>query len=456
MKKTSLFLSIIIIISIFTGVLPASALTYEPDFDVAANAVYMVNTDTGQVMYEKNADLQLEPASLTKIMTAILTIENVEDMHAESTYLKMNLNEMIVGKNASTGGFWPNDEASIYDILNAMLIQSAAECSLMLADYVGDGSVNHFISMMNDRAIELGCTGTNFSNTHGLSDPNNYTTARDMAIIAKHAMTLPDFREIVARTSYTIDLLNKDNDITVYTTNYMISKGYPDYYYSPTQGIKTGTLNERYLATQAKYNGYTYLLILLDVPKYHPDGTTIMDDGGNQKRLEFLLAQDLFDWAFDSFDVRTIVEEGEDREEIHVKYSFDKDFVRLETGEEISILLHNGVELSSVQYVPELPEYLEAPIQAGQHVGNLKMILADEVIGVVPLLTTHAVEADDFLIWLDWLDNIMHAYWFKFLIVFCVLITITYIMLLIRLNRAKKRRGKYSSYRNGKDKNYYV
>lgn len=438
------FLSLVTIFPFFTD---AFAMTYEPPFDVSAQAVYLVNQDTGDVMYEKNPELQLSPASLTKIMTAILTLENAEDLYTENTYLKMYLNEMIVGTGLSTGGLYPNDSVYLYDAMAAMLIQSASECALMLADYFGDGSVSRFVDLMNQRALELGCTNTNFANPHGLYDEYNYSTAKDMAIIASHAMTFPEFREIVNKTSHTFTRLNKETPITVYTTNQMLSNGY-SYYYSPVEGIKTGTLTERYLATQAKYNGYTYLLILLDVPKYYDNGTLITTDDGREARLEFTLAEDLFRWVFTSFDLRTIVDTGEEREEIHVEYSFETDFVRLATSESFSTLLHSEIELSSIQYTSDLPEYLEAPIQKGQTVGYLHMSLAGEHLGTVPLITTKAIEADQLLLFLGWLDNAVHLYSFKFGVSLGLIGTTTLIVFLARIRNVKRRRGKYSSNNN--------
>lgn len=453
MKKISVFMAIAIIFISVAGSVPAfAAQTYTPPFEVRAQSVYMKNLDTNQVMMSVNEDLRLPPASLVKMMTAILTIENVKDVDNESATLKMYLNDMIYGTGSSTGGFWPGDTASIRDVLYSLLLQSAGECALMLADYVGDGSINRFVEMMNDRAKELGCTNTNFTNPHGLHDDNQYSTAKDMAIIAEHAMSLPLFREIVGTYTYPVKLLNRDATLTQYSTNSML-KTTSEYYYGPIMGIKTGTLPEvgRCLATQAKLNGYTYLLVLMGVPQYEADGSLTQPT-----MLSFSEAKKLFQWVFDSFSVRTAIERGEELVEIPVKYSFDGDFVRLATAEQYTALLHKEIDVKSIQYLPEIPEYLTAPVEKGQEVGKLSLIFAGEKIGEVPLVATSSLALSKPLAFLGWFQNEIHSFHMKFAIVFVVLIVTLYTMLIVRSHNLRKRKGRYSSYRTGGDRKYHI
>ncbi|MEG1777729.1 MAG: D-alanyl-D-alanine carboxypeptidase family protein, partial [Angelakisella sp.] len=404
-------------------------------------------------MVSKNADEKIAPASLTKMMTAILVLENVKDLEGESAYLKMYLNDMIYGTGAQTGGFWPNDKASIKDILYDMLLQSAAECALMLADYVGDGSVEHFVDMMNIRAKELGCENTNFTNPHGLHDENQYSTARDLALIAKHAMTIPLFTEIVGSVSYKVTLQNRDASFYVHSTNEMLKPSSGTYFYAPIQGIKSGTLTEsgRCFASQARLNGYTYLMVLLGAPQTEPDGTAT-----TPPLLNFSETRKLYQWAFESFSVRNVVERGEELVEVPVKYSYDGDFVRLATKEQFTSLLHNDIEVSSIQYVPEVPEHLTAPVTKGQEVGRIKLVFADEEIGSVPLVAASSLNYSKLLGTMGWVSNSIHSYWVKFAVIFVLLVTLMYTALIMRSNRMKRRSGKYSSYRSGKEQSYHL
>lgn len=451
MKKIRILLSAILLFISLSPPVPAHAA--EPQqlpFEVQSQAVYMENLETGQVMVSKNADQRFAPASLTKIMTAILTLENVKDIENETAYLKIYLNDMIYGTGASTGGFWPGDQATIENILYDSLVHSAAECSLMLADYVGDGSVDHFVEMMNDRARELGCTDTLFTDPTGL-DEEQYTTAQDMALIAKHAMSIPKFAEVVGTTQHQFKVLNRDYTIVLNPTNKLLLPS-SEYYYSPVQGIKTGTItNERTLATQAKYNGYTYLMIQLGVPIRNADGTPT-----TPVNLSFEEAKQLYSWVFDSFSLRTAVERGEEPVEISVKNSFDGDFVRLATAEQFTALLHKNIDVSSILYLPDIPEYLVAPVEKGQEIGRLKLIYMEEEIGSVPLVTTAALSQSDLLTFVGWFQNEIHTFRMKFIIVFTILLITLYTALIIRARNLRRRSGKYSSYRQGEDKTYHI
>lgn len=450
MKKISIFLAVTIIIVSMQGLTPAAAAQSEQlPFELLSEGAYMENLETGRVMVSKNADQRFAPASLTKIMTGILALENIDDLDNETARLKIYLNDMIYGTGAKTGGFWPGDEATIRDVLYDTLIYSAAECALMLADYVGDGSVEHFVDMMNDRAKELGCTDTNFTDPHGL-DETQYTTPRDMAIIAKHAMSIPAFAEIVSTTNYQVSMVNRDYSFYINTTNSLLRSS-SEYYYAPAQGIKTGTITDvRTLAAQARQNGYTYLVILMGTPIYNADGTAT-----DPQLYTFYEAKQLFEWAFSSFSVRTAVERGEQLAEIPVRYSMDGDFVRLATGEQFTALLHTDIDVSSILYLPEIPEYLTAPVESGEEVGSLRLVYMEEEIGRVPLLTTASLSRSRTLAWIGWFSNEIHSFRTKFIIVTVVLLAALYTMLIVRSHNLKKRRGKYSSYRSG-DKDFHI
>ncbi|MEG1874631.1 MAG: D-alanyl-D-alanine carboxypeptidase family protein [Angelakisella sp.] len=451
MKKISLLLSIAIIFSTCLGTATAWAVqVQELPFDVRAKAVYMENLETGQVMVSQNIDTPLPPASLTKIMTAILTLEKVKNPDTETHTLRPNINEMIVGTGAKTGGYYPRDEATIRDILYHAMVFSGAEGALMLADYVSGGSIKLFVQMMNDRARELGCTNTNFTDPHGL-DEEQYTTAHDMAILAKHAMSLPGFAEMVSTYSYEEHVINKGTSFPITNTNLMLSPR-SEYYYAPVVGIKTGTItNDRCLVTQAKRNGYTYLVVLLGVPIREADGTPTTP--GN---LSFSETKKLYEWAFENFGVRTAVERGEELVEIPVKYSFDADFVRLATAEQFTALMHKNIQPSSILYEPDIPDHLEAPVTKGQTVGKLRLMYMEEELGSVPLVASADIKRSQLLWAVGWAQNEIHTFRAKFIILVTVGLLTLYLVLILRARNIKKRSGKYSSYRSGSEGGYHL
>ena len=415
----------------------ALAQTYTPPFEIQAEAIYMVHVDTGKPLIAINEDVRLPPASLVKIMTAILTIENVEDLDNETVKLKMYLNEMLVGKGASLSGYWPNDVSSVRDALYGLLLKSGADAALMLADYVGD-TVPHFVDMMNERAVELGCTNTHFANPHGLDDPENYTSARDMAIITRHAMSLPVFAEIVSTPTYTIHLLNDTHthskELLQRNTNQMLHSS-SQYYYSPVVGVKTGTLDSgRCLVTWAKNNGDTYLLVQLGVP--------VRDSEGNPTQPPILTmsqAANIYQWAFTNFAIKPISRIGEEIEEVEVKYSMESEFVRAAIAKKETALLHNDIDINDIQYKCHLPEYIEAPVVKGQKLGTADIMFAGEKLGEVELVATEDLERSELLANIGWFMNELHTFKMKFIICFILFTIFGIIVLVARERKIKKK-----------------
>ena len=439
MKKlriTGVFLLAVLLI--FTSV-PAQA-AYQPGFELQAQAVYMVNVDTGQVMYEKNADERIFPGYLTKIMTALVVLDSVEDIDAETTALKIYVQDMVYG-SSSLAGIYNGDELSIHDLLYAMMLQSANEAALMLADYVGDGSLGHFADLMNEKARELGCTNTNFTDAAGFPDEETYTTARDFEKILAAAMEYPEFAEIMSSNGQEIRVINKDRTIRLNNyTNAMI-RSTSDYYYGPAVMSMASNLESggRSLASEASSGGYSYRLVLLGAP--------MQDPAGSEDMLNYSESIRLYRWAFEDCTVRTVVEKGELLAEIPVRYSMQSDHVKLETGERYMALMENSIDLSSILYKSELPEYAVAPIEKGAQIGTLHLMLADEEIGSVPLLAAESVKASRLLTALGWFGNILHTFWAKFVLLLLVFTAVGYGTLAAVLNKKRRKKSGAPRYR---------
>ncbi len=426
------------VLIVFMGLLPAVpayAISYKPPFTVSDGGIYMVHQETGKVIFAQNEQQRFQPASLAKIMTAILTLENVKDLDAEEVRLKLYINEMILGTNSSLGGYWPGDTSTVRDALYALLLRSAGEVALMLADHVGD-NVDHFVSMMNEKAKELGCTNTNFTNPHGLHDENQYTTAEDMAKIASYAMSIPEFAKIVSTPRYTVNLTNNPKNhpptLSYNNTNELIQT-WSSYYYSPVVGIKTGTLtDDRALAAQATKDGETYLLIQLGVPIKTADGQPT-----EPKVLTFHQAKELFKWVFDSFSVQSLTTPGQIVSEIPAKLSKTKDFVTLAAQDRQTTLLHQSIDTSLIEFVPHLPEYVVAPIDEGEVIGTADIMFAGEKLGEVNLVATEKLERSALLASIAYVQNVLHLYWVKFIISLLIISTVTLIIYSKKKNRHK-------------------
>ena len=196
---------------------------------ISADIVLLLNLDSNTVIFDKNADKVTAPASLTKITTAILTIENCQDLDAVVT-VKQSSIDAIAGTNSSTAGLLAGEELTVRQLLYCLLVRSANEAAVILADYSGGGSVPAFVQMMNDFAASLGCTYTHFVNPHGLDAEGHYSTSHDLAWSTQHAMELPLFSEIVNTVSYTLPATNKREERNLLSTNWLINPNFKTYY----------------------------------------------------------------------------------------------------------------------------------------------------------------------------------------------------------------------------------
>ena len=244
-------------------------------------------------------------------MTAILTLEHFDDLSEEITFtaeLQNYVYEINVsyGGGISTGGIVLGETLTVEQLLYAIMLPSANEAAVMLANEIGGGSLETFADMMNEKAKEIGCLDTHFVNSNGLFDENHYSTAYDMYLITKYALQYDTFREIVSTPSYDTGPTNKQDNLHWDNTNKMIVEG-SGFYYPQITGVKTGTLEEagRCLITTAEKDGYEYLLVMMGAPYLDENGEYISP---NQA---FVLTAQFYDWVFDTYKAKTIVEKGD-------------------------------------------------------------------------------------------------------------------------------------------------
>lgn len=437
MKKCSIFIVIALIISMLS-VLPASAVSFTPDKEIYSEAAYLINLDTGIVIYEKNAEQQEYPASLTKIMTAILTLENVPDIDNTMVTAPSYVFDELYQSGASTADFRPYETAPVKDLLYGMILQSACEAANILADYVGGGSMPKFIEMMNAKAQALGATSTHFVNPHGLFDANQYTTAKDMAIITQYAMSLSKFNEIANTTSYTIGTTNKHTETrTVSHTNLMLDKiKGGEYYYQYAKGIKTGTLDEsgRCLVSTASKDGYNYLLVTLNAP--------VKDAEGNNKFYNFVDAITLYDWAFKFFQLTSILTTDEEIAEVPVKFSDSKDYVLVQPSADFSTLWPSTLDMSSVQRVITLEDEVVAPVVKGAKLGTMELKLSGETLTTVDLIAQNDVGRSAMEYNLSIAKEFTSSIWFKTAVAVIILLIVLYLVVHGTINRKKRKKMK--------------
>lgn len=290
MKKKIYFIFLLFFLFCCPSVLAVSS----DNLSVNSPACILVEDSTGTILYDKNSKEKMYPASTTKVLTALLVLEN------------SNLSDIVtISKNAVSslsGGYVTpyisaGEEFSVEQLLNVLLIPSGNIAGIALAEHIS-GSENSFTSLMNSRAKELGCVNSHFTNSYGFHDENHYSCAYDLYLIAKEAMKHDEFRNIVKNTSYTLAPSNKhpSNDRVLYSTNDLI-KPTSSYFYEYAIGIKTGYTSQAKdcLISAAMKDNMTLYCVVLGCDK---------SSSGSSYRYSDV--KKLFNFGFKNYLFRTV------------------------------------------------------------------------------------------------------------------------------------------------------
>ena len=447
MKKSrfiSLLLGLALVFSLFTF----SAQGYQSDLvdamEVEARAVLLADPETDFVLYEQSAYAKAYPASITKVMTAVMVLEAIEAG-------ELTLDQVITADQtawteldwtSSNQNIQAGEEMRVEDLLYCLMVASANESANILAVAVS-GSIEAFMSEMNVRMKELGCTATNFVNPHGMPHDDHYTTAYDLYLIAKHALTFPLFREIVACDEYYVDATNLSGERHFFNTNGLLSgKKYSGYYYEYCTGIKTGTTEAAgyCLLSSAEKNGQTLVCVMLgcENPK---------DEDGNVKRYQFTETTRLFEWGFKNFSYHTILDATLPVAEVPVTLSTECDYVSVVVDGTLTAQLPNDITGDDFEWDIKLVETVEAPVKAGDKLGTLTVTLDGENYGTVDLVAVNDVARSEVLAIKNTAVNTVTSWPF---IIFAILVAIVIIVLIIRSRIVAARRRRYTG-RRGRD-----
>lgn len=363
------------IMMIFSSIC-VSAQTAPPETETAA--MILVDADTGEMLYGKNETAKMYPASTTKIIVALLALENLQP------------DEMVTANNSALNllppghtniGIKNGEQLSVRQLLYALMLPSAGDAANVLGERIS-GSVDEFVKLMNKRASELGMKNTNYMNASGAHDDLHYTTAADMAILARCVMQNEMFREIVSTDVYIIDATEQyPEERRLLNTNHLVSKRRTSkYYYQYATGIKTGFTNpaKRCLVSSASKNGVNLICVAL--------GADVVDG----EQMDFVDSKNLFEYGFANYTKRVVVEQGKIVEEVKIKSAKgDDDHVLLEAGDSISKLLATDEELGDVTTNSTLyKNVVEAPIQKGEVLGEIEYFVDGDSVGKIPLVAT--------------------------------------------------------------------
>jgi len=347
---------------------PARAVQAAPA--ITGEAALLMDLDTGQVLYAKNADRRMYPASTTKILTALIALE------------QGRLNDVVTASERASF----TDGSSVYlkvgeqhpleDLLYALMLNSGNDCAVAIAEHIA-GSEEKFVDLMNDYASRLGAKSSHFTNPHGLHDPEHYTTARDLSLIAREAMKNPAFLKIVA--TKTREIVRPDDK----RPPLLINRNRLLWDYDGCIGVKTGYTTEagQCLVAAAERGGQRLLSVVLK-----SQGPALWTDSAA-----------LLDYGFTNFPRVTLVSAGQEIGEIPVPRGAEP--LRVAAGADWAWCLPAG-NPSAVGWDLRVAPDLEAPVAKGRQVGTLVLRFEGREIGSVPLRAANAVEKQRAPFWM--------------------------------------------------------
>ena len=435
-RRAACVLSLLLISALLLPCFSFRALAlYGDEPFIRSECAILYEVDCGEVLYQKNARQRAYPASTTKIMTALLALENCE-MDEPVTVTREALASLTRG--SSIAGLQAGEVLSMYEMLECLLVASGNDAANVIAFHIS-GSISAFAEMMNSRALELGCTGTNFKNPSGLHHEEHYTTAEDLLKIAVEAMKYPEFARIVASPQVTIPPTNKvDKERRFNNTNQLISKVTTGVnLYSKATGIKTGhTTPAGYcLVSSAQDEDSELIAVVLG-------GYLDKDTGRNYSYVDSI---NLFLWGFAHFGFRTIVSSSDLVTELSLGEARETDHVVLRASKDVIAFMHDKEDLDKTfTRVIAVQENINAPVEAGDVLGSLTILKGNDVYDRVDLVAVNSVERSDGLYYFNRIGDFFQqpSVQMGMLILFCALVVYIVFVILYNRRRQERRRRK--------------
>ena len=457
-------------------------------------SILMLNLDTDTVVYTLNPDEPLPMASMTKIMSDIVAYETIPDIENTVITVPQSVEDELEGTGSSLAGVMVGEQLTGLQLLYLMMVPSGNDAALTLAKYVdslyesgklkpkepesspesaaeegsgpsGDASSqdgaegggeesdgqdptnypnSYFVQLMNEKAKELGCTNTHFTNPHGLHHADHYATARDMATITKYAMALPNFTEITGTPAYNKPETNMSDEIVTKTTTNKMLLSYEEEYYQSATGVKTGSHDQAgyCITASATAYGYTYIVVAMGCPIYDENGEETGVHG------EMLDARSLFRWAVTTLEKKTVAAQGDVLSSVKLQYAFQKDELLLAAGENASVMLPNSVDATSIVVTADVPESVQAPVRKGEKVGTATLSYAGDVIATVPLVAAESVARSEMVVGWETGKALFSSPWFLVILAVIAVLIIVYIILIFLYRRKQRQLRRVKKFRD--------
>lgn len=335
---------------------------YSLDFDIYSKNAILYNTKEDKVMYEKNSTDKVSIASLTKITTAIVALENIKDLDEKVTLTKADF-KGLVEANASVAGFRIGQEVTYRDLLYGLMLPSGADAAQALTSNIS-GSNDKFIDLMNDKAKELKLENTHYANSTGLDDSNHYSTVKDVLKVFKYALKNEEFKKIITTSKYTIS----DGSMTFRSTLSKASTLDIEY----IKGGKTGTTGDAglCLATLANYDDTDFILV-----------TT----GAEDKLGNFLDHKEIYEYVRDNFDYTEVVNKKDILVTLPTKY-LKEDTIDFTGDKNINMYLENDFDKNNLKYKYTGIKLITRKNKEGEKLGKVDIYYDKDKLATVDII----------------------------------------------------------------------
>ena len=436
MKKIR-FLSLILIVCLLAGSFaPAASAAEAPS--VVAHSVVVADLNSEHILYEKNMYERVAPASLTKIMTILITVEAVENGECSLTDMVTAQADCRTGmeEDSSTADLFPGDTLSLEDLLYCAMLASANEACNIIATYLS-GSIAAFVDRMNERAAKLGCRDTHFANPNGLTNADHYSTAYDFSLITREAMRHELFMTVVNTLSHDIPETSMAQARTLNSTNALIcadSMYGSQYLYEGASGVKTGyTRAAGYcLISTATRNDVGILCIVMG--STGPFNSDREDYGNFEDTIR------LYNWAFDNFVYHTVLTPSDGIQKVTIDLASGDGVAILRPQRDVTLLLPKDFDSTSmtVTNVRIQEDKLVAPITAGTVLGSADICINGEYYETIDLITNLNIEVSRNELLRRQFRNVTSSIWFKLGVGLFALIIVCYLFLVVRYRKLRK------------------
>ncbi len=420
----------IMLIMIFLMIFLTGTVSYAEELTLSAQAAFLMDLETGQVLYEKKPDMQWAPASTTKIMTALVAIENAEP---DSEMRASNHAVNSIPSDYGRAGIKAGEVLTMEDLLHFVLIISANEAANVIAENIS-GSIDDFVDVMNAKVLDLGLENTHFTNTYGLDDDNHYSSARDLAIMAQAAMQSPVFREIVSK-----------NEVPLPDTNLRTSEGWDKWHIESTNRLLNSTSDyyDRVTGIKTGYTGKAGRCLVFSA--INNEGLELLGVvlGAEDYDTLFSEAQQLLEYGYKNYRIQTLVSSGEFYGRYEVADAVENISVELQTLGSVEHLLPSSPERLQAEVTTHeiLNTPFIAPIEKGQVLGQKIWLYNGEEIGNIQLVAMNSIEKTLQAQIRDRIHELIENHILRNILIIIGIIILVFIILRITLRRISRRRN---------------